>query len=92
MADVLVRNVREAAARSLKARATADRRSASAEAAQLLKECVHVANEHTSERRRYTREETIAVSKYWRERLAGRDFPDSTQLIREDRDTDHGRA
>ncbi|MEX0782450.1 MAG: hypothetical protein WD557_07360 [Dehalococcoidia bacterium] len=94
MADLLVRNVREDTARSLKARAADDRRSVSAEAAQLLTESTlasTVAAIPTPGR--MSREEMITLSKYWRERLAGRDLgDDSTAITRHDRDTDHGRA
>ena len=92
MPDVLVRNIREDAARSLKERATDDRRAVSAEAAQLLTESAGAFAAAAAPRRRLSREETIALSRYWRQRLAGRNFPDSTDLILEDRDTDHGRA
>lgn len=91
MADLLVRNIREEAARSLKARAVDDRRSVTAEAAQLLAEFAECVGETSRAAER--RQRTIAASKYWQARLAGRDLgEDSTAITRHDRDTDHGRA
>ena len=81
MTDLLVRDVLDAPARSLRARASRNRRSVQGEAATILSE--------EAERSRR--------SQFWREAdeiyesLRGRHFTDSALLIREDRDTDYGR-
>ncbi len=93
MSDLLLRRVPQQAAGALKHRAVNRRRSASAEAARVLEEFARPSTPPTwPAPGRMSREEMIAVSNYWRQRLSGRDLgEDSTAMTRHDRDTDYGR-
>lgn len=76
MPDVLIRNLDEDVLRLLKAAAKANGRSLQAE--------IHEALRRSSRR---SLAETRRISAKWLKRLRGKQFSDSTALIREDRDS-----
>lgn len=82
MPDVLVRNLDTATIARLKARADAHGRSLQAELARILEEAGR-----DQERRENFRRWAEEFSRS----LEGREHSDSAELLREDRDTDHGR-
>lgn len=75
MADFLIRDLGEDVMRRLQSRAKQNGRSVQAEIQEILTRSVKM-----------TREETAARAEELRTKFAGRDFPDATLLIREDRD------
>lgn len=74
MAQILVRDLDEATVRRLKQRARRHGRSLQGEAKLIL---AHAAGLGFDEARRLARR--------WHQKLAGRDLPDSTALVRQDR-------
>ena len=76
MAQVLVRDLDADVVERLKDRASRHGRSLQKETKAILEEAS----------RRYGMEEARRVAEEWHERLAGRTFSDSAELIREDRD------
>ena len=75
MADILIRGLDEDTVERLKARAKRHGRSLQSEARRILKDASGLSEE-----------EAVEVMRYWQNRLAGRQFRDSAELIREDRD------
>ncbi|MGB5100061.1 MAG: Arc family DNA-binding protein [Methanothrix sp.] len=75
MAQIIVRNLEDSVLERLKARARDNNRSLEAEVLHILEQSVKV---DSSQARK------IALN--IRERLKGRTFPDSSELIREDRE------
>jgi len=80
MSQMVVRNLSPQVVERLKARARRHSRSLEAEVRVILESAAQ-----------YDMAEFAAIAARWRERLAGRAQTDSAELIREDRDTDHGR-
>ena len=78
MSDLLVRGLPKQSADSLRARASRNRRSVQGEAATILSEEAQ-------------RSDWLDAADEIYESLRGRHHPNSALLIREDRDTDHGR-
>ena len=76
MAQILVRNLEPEVVERLKARAESNGRSLQAEVAQILRQAS----------RTKTMEEARAEAERIRRGFAGRRFPDSAELIREDRE------
>ncbi len=76
MAQILVRDLDADAVERLKERARRHGRSLQKEAKAILEDAAS----------RYTMERARRVAEQWHERLAGRTFSDSAELIREDRD------
>ena len=79
MGQLLVRNIDDDLIRRLKERATAHGRSAEAEHRVILERALRPGGGESFAER----------AARWRERLAGRETTDSTELIRADRDRDH---
>jgi antitoxin FitA len=75
MAQILVRNIDEAAVERLKARARTNDRSLEAEARHTLEQSAKIDFD-------LARRKALEI----RERLKGKSFPDVAELIREDRD------
>ncbi|MCD4825004.1 MAG: hypothetical protein K8S55_10365 [Phycisphaerae bacterium] len=75
MAQILVRNLEPAVVERLKDRAHQHGRSLQKEVLWILTQTAGVGFD-----------EARRLSRQWRKRLAGRDFPDSAELLREDRD------
>lgn len=73
MPDILIRNVDEATLARLKRRAERNGRSLQSEAKLLLEQASGA-------------EDIAAIIAGWQERLAGREFSPSAELIREDRE------
>lgn len=82
MPDFLIRNLKPETVAFLKERARLSRRSVQAEVAALIEE----AEAEEARSREFWRQAAEI-----RESLAGRRHADSAELIREDRDTNHGR-
>ena len=82
MPDLLVRDIRPETLEALEDRAR--RRNSSVQA-----QVTSILDAETERERRIL--EFRAVAMAWHKRLAGRTFSDSTNSIREDRDSDHGR-
>lgn len=82
MPDVLVRNLDPQTIARLKARADAHGRSLQAELARILEEAGRE-QERRANFRRWAEEFSRS--------LEGREHSDSAELLRQDRDTDHGR-
>ncbi len=78
MSQILVRNVDPQVVAGLKRRAKANRRSLESEVRCILEESAHQV--------KLTHEEALRLCDRIRRRFAGRKFPDSAELIREDRD------
>lgn len=76
MTQMLVRDLDPEVVERLKERARSNGRSLQKEVRAILEGAA----------RTYTMEEAREVTEKWRERFAGREFSDSTELIREDRD------
>lgn len=76
MADFLIRDLSGDVMNRLRTRAAHNGRSLQAEVHEILTRSVKM-----------TREETIERFRQLRQELAGREFPDPAQLIREDRDS-----
>jgi plasmid stability protein len=77
--NVLIRDLDEKTVRELKKKATENKRSLQAELKAILDE--------TAEQRRHLRKWNKKVDRIYEElRKSGNKFPDSTELIREDRD------
>ena len=81
MANVTIRNLDDDVVARLKERAKANRRSLEAELRTLLSEAAH----------RPSREDFLKLAKRIRDMTPDVPQTDSTLLIREDRDSDHGR-
>ena len=76
MAQLLVRDLDDRVMAHLEERARQNRRSLNAEAKAILDAAA----------RRYIKDEALAVFRSWHERFQGRDFSDSAELIRGDRE------
>ncbi len=85
MAEILVRDIDPASVERLRERARRNQRSLEAEAKRILEDAAPP--EASADPKKEFREWSAA----FRERLRGRDHSDSADLIREDRDSDHGR-
>jgi plasmid stability protein len=83
MAQIIVRNLDDTVVTRLKARARANGRSLEAEARLILKQSVEVAQEKSSKVDMATARQHVMEI---RKKLADRKFPDSVELIREDRE------
>lgn len=75
MPDILVRDIDPEKLERLKARAKRNGRSLQSEAKRVLEEAAGQTND-----------EIFAMMRDWRKRFAGRQFPSSVDLIREDRE------
>jgi plasmid stability protein len=83
MSDLLIRNLPPEVAAFLKAEAARHGRSVQAEVVEMLEQ---------AEERQKKHERFWQTADALREELRGRTFSDSADLIREDRDSDHGRG
>ncbi len=83
MAQILVRNLEPEVVDRLKGRARSNGHSLQAEVAHILREAAETMSV----------EEAAVVSERWHAhwQATGKTFSDSTDMIREDRDNDHGR-
>jgi plasmid stability protein len=75
MPDFLIRDLDTVTMDALKKRAEKNGRSLQAEIKDALKRSVKM-----------TKEESLASMRYWQEQSRGKDYGDSTAMIREDRD------
>lgn len=76
MAQILVRDLNERIVGRLKERAAVHGRSLQGEVKAILEEAANV----------YSADEARVVAMEWQQKLAGRVFDDSAELLREDRD------
>ena len=76
MAQLLVCDLDDRVIARLEEQALRNRRSLNAEAKAILEAAA----------RRYIKDEALAVFRSWHERFQGRDFSDSAELIRRDRE------
>lgn len=74
MARILIRDLDDEAVKRLKERARRHSRSLQGEAKLILTQAVGLSLREARE-----------LARQWQQKLAGRSFPDSTELIREDR-------
>jgi plasmid stability protein len=74
MSQILVRNLEAKVVERLKRRAKEHGRSLGGEARQILTQSAGM-----------SRDEAIKMVRQWQKKLSGRKFPDTTRMIREDR-------